>query len=140
MKRNFIALLALIALLMLISCGKPDTPQNLDLTGEWVQTNSTSNTSYHIAVIADGAIEVYWKYYDDQTTSLYWAGTYIAPDSALDEYSWESVNDKNKTKTAMLASTGDKKAFTYENGILSYSVSAFGTTETVEMEHSRDTQ
>ena len=35
---------------------------------------------------------------------LYWSGSYEAPTSADDEYAWESVNDKIKTDSALMAS------------------------------------
>lgn len=121
-----------------------DTPSStpapvvLDLFGGWKQTNSNSETSYQIAMIADGTIEVYWKNEEDNSTALYWAGTYASPATAADEYSWDSINDKTRTDKALLASGDDKKTFTYKNGIISYSVSAMGMTTTVEISRSDD--
>ncbi len=109
----------------------------LDLSGGWKQANSNSETSYQIAMISDGTIEVYWKT-DDDTTSLYWAGTYIAPTSEINKYSWDSVNDKSRTDAALLASGDDTKTFTYKEGVISYSVTALGVTTTVELERSDD--
>lgn len=147
MKRLLTIALALALTLTIAACGgnsnapsgndESNTPTVLDLTGGWKQTNSNSDTSYQIAMIADGAIEVYWKS-DDDTTSLYWAGTYIAPTSETNEYSWDSVNDKSRTDTALLASGDDAKTFTHKDGVISYSVSAMGVTTTVELERSDD--
>jgi len=88
-------------------------------------------------MIDDGTIEIYWQI-EDGTTSLYWAGTYDAPTSAANEYTWESVNDKSRTETALLASGDDTKTFTYKDGVISYSVSIMGVTTTVELERSDD--
>lgn len=138
MKRLLTIALALALILTLVACNKSSlAPTVLDLTGGWEQTNSNSDTSYQIAMIAEGTIEVYWKS-DDDTTSLYWAGTYIAPTSETNEYSWDSVNDKSRTDTALLASGDDTKTFTYKDGIISYSVSAMGVTTTVELKRSDD--
>ncbi|MCI1955371.1 MAG: hypothetical protein LKJ21_03220 [Oscillospiraceae bacterium] len=105
----------------------------LDLTGEWKQTNSDSSTSYQTATISGNTIEVNWIDDSEKSKSLYWAGTYAAPKNASDTYSWTSKNDKSKTGGAMLASSDGTKTFTYKKGILSYSVSALGTTKTVEL-------
>ena len=102
-----------------------------DLEGEWKQTNSNSDDSYQSATIAAGTIEVHWVSSD--TKSLYWAGTFQAPTEA-GAFSWESANDTAKTEGAMLASGDSTKIFTYDNGEISYEVSAMGTTMTVRLE------
>lgn len=103
------------------------------LIGDWKQTNSSSETSYQTAIINDTSIEVYWVNKEDDTKSLYWAGTFAPPTTADKKYSWDSKNDKEKTGIAILASNDDTKTFTYDNGELSYSVSALGTTQTVKL-------
>jgi len=140
MKRLLTIVLVLALALTLAACGgntNTPAPTVLDLSGGWQQTNSNSDTSYQIAMIADGTIEVYWKS-DDDSTSLYWAGTYIAPTSETNEYSWDSANDKSRTDTALLASGDDTKTFTHKDGTISYSVSAMGVTTTVELKRSDD--
>ena len=67
------------------------------------------------------------------TKSLYWAGSYIAPESAVTEYSWTSENDTEKTGSALLASGDDTKEFTYKDGVISYEASAMGTTKTMKL-------
>ncbi len=147
MKRLLTIAMALALTLTLAACGGnsnapsgkdgSSTPTVLDLTGGWKQTNSNSDTSYQVAMITDGTIEIYWKS-DDNTTSLYWAGTYVMPTSETNEYAWDSVNDKSRTDSALLASGDDTKTFTHKDGIISYSVSAMGTTTTVKLERSDD--
>jgi predicted small secreted protein len=115
-----------------------EPPEVLDLTGGWKQTNSNSDTSYQIAMIAENTIEVYWQNEEDNSMGLYWAGTYVAPTSETNEYSWDSANDKSKTDSALLASGDDTKTFTYKDGVISYSVTAVGVTTTVELSRSND--
>lgn len=117
----------------------PQFPQepiatSLDLTGEWKQVNSNSDTAWHRAIINGNTIEIYWIGDGGETSALYWAGTYVPPQSNNEPYSWESKNDHEKTDFAMLASGDDTKTFTYENGQLSYSASALGVTMTVKLE------
>ena len=64
---------------------------------------------------------------------LYWSGSYVAPTSTEDEYTWESVNDKIKTDSALMASTQDSKTFKYKNGELSYDVSIMGESGTITL-------
>ncbi len=144
MKRILTLILALTLIFVLNGCNGNTsggdannatgaTPLKLD--GGWKQRNSDSDTNYHVAMIADGTIEVYWRA-EDNSTSLYWAGTYTAPTTGGNEYSWDSANDKSRTEAALLASSDDTKTFTYKDGIISYSVSALGVTKTFELERS----
>ena len=86
------------------------------------------------ATISEDAITVNWVFEDEDSVSLYWAGSYVAPTEPGDEYSWTSENDTSQTDTALLASTAETKDFSYSDGVLSFEASAMGTTMTVEME------
>ena len=99
-----------------------EAPQPPDLTGEWVQVNSDSEDSYQTATITA------------DTTALYWAGSFEAPTTADEPYTWDSANDTEQTANALLASPDETKTFTYEDGQISYSVSAMGVTTTVKLE------
>lgn len=150
MKKVLSVLVTMLMVLSLYGCGDSSGSPNStpfdpapapapsvtppDLTGEWKQVNSKSDDSWQSATISNGTIEVYWVSDNGDTTSLYWAGTYVAPQTGDEPYSWESENDHEKTGGALLASGDDTKTFTYENGQLSYSVSALGTTTTVRLE------
>ena len=70
------------------------------------------------------------------TKSLYWAGTVDPTDGKTvdDVFAWDSVNDTDQTSKALLASGDETKAFTYEDGQISYEASAMGTTKTVRLE------
>lgn len=104
-----------------------------DLTGEWKQENSKSDDSYQAATISGDTITIYWVSDKGDTKSLYWAGSFVAPTTAAEPYSWTSKNDHSKTEGAMLASNDDTKTMTYQNGVLSYEASAMGTTTTVKL-------
>ena len=105
-----------------------------DLTGNWKQTNSKSDSSYQAATISGDTIEIYWVSDNGDTKSLYWAGTFVAPTVADEPYKWDSKNDHSKTENAILASSDDTKTMTYQNGVLSYEASAMGTTTIVKLE------
>lgn len=68
------------------------------------------------------------------SVSQYWAGSFDAPTTADEPYTWESENDKDQTDMAILASGDDTKTFTYQDGVISYEVSAMGVTQTVKLE------
>ena len=109
-----------------------EAPQPPDLTGEWVQVNSNAEDSYQTATITADTITVNWVMPD--TTALYWAGSFEAPTTADEPYTWDSANDTEQTANALLASPDETKTFTYEDGQISYSVSAMGVTTTVKLE------
>lgn len=109
-------------------------PTLIDLTGDWKQTNSSSTDSWQQATVTSTTIEINWVSDNGDTTSLYWAGSFTAPAEPGDTFAWTSNNDHSKTDAAMLASGDDTKDFTYENGVISYKVSALGTTTTVKLE------
>ncbi len=136
-----IALSLVLALGMLTACGerKQDEPETdpatpPDLVGEWKQTNSDAEDAWQSATIAGDSIEVYWVSDNGDTKALYWAGTFDVPTTADEPYTWESVNDKEQTDMAILASGDDTKTFTYQDGVISYKVSAMGVTQTVKLE------
>lgn len=139
MKKAFALILALSLLIALPACGGSpagyDTPpEPPDLTGEWKQVGGNSEDTWQSATITADYIEVYWVSDNGDTKSLYWAGSFTAPTSADEPYTWESANDTEKTSMALLASTAESKAFTYENAQIVYEVTALGTTTTVRLE------
>ncbi|MBK1812008.1 hypothetical protein JHL18_15405 [Clostridium sp. YIM B02505] len=91
-----------------------------DLKGDWKQDNSKSADSYQTATISGDTIEIYWVSDKGNTKSLYWAGSFEAPTTADEPYSWTSKNDHTKTKSSLMASNDDTKKITYQNGELSY--------------------
>ena len=150
MKKSALALI-LVLLLALSACGggtdgestappvsdpapAPTEAAPADLTGEWKQIDGNAEDTWQSATITEDTIEIYWVSDGGNTKSLYWAGSFAAPQTAEEPYTWESANDTEKTEFALLASTAESKTFTYENGEISYEVSALGTTTTVTLE------
>ena len=140
--KKIISLLSVVMLLCLVGCSSTvtQTEKNtqeenkvLSLVGNWKQVNSNEQKSYQKAVISEDCIEIYWVFEEDDTEALYWAGTYEAPTSNYKEYKWASVNDKEKTGTSLLASGDETKEFVYKDGVISYSASAFGVTQTIKL-------
>ena len=115
-----------------VSSEAPAEP--LDLNGEWRQVNTPSALGYHKAVIADGAISIYWVDDKAETESLYWAGSYDAPTEPVETWSWVSENDRSQTASSMYASSVDEKDFEYVDGQILYEASALGRTQTVRLE------
>ena len=66
--------------------------------------------------------------------ALYWAGSYVAPTDSKTPYTWDSVNNTDKTGSAILASSDETKTFTYSDDTISYSVTALGVTKKVTLE------
>lgn len=133
MKRflTFIILIALVTIFVTGCGGSKQTEaakEPADLTGSWKVSNDTFKMT---ATIEGETITVYWE--DGDTKSLYWAGSYKAPETSEEPYTWSSENDHSQTDKAMLASSADTKDFTYEKGELSFEASAMGTTSTVRM-------
>lgn len=106
----------------------PSNP--LDLSGLWRQVNVSDGTMYHEAIISGGVIEIYWV--SDLIDSVYWVGSCPIPTG--DPFTWTSTGDTARMNTALLASTDEFKDFTYNDGRISYSVTALGITATFTLE------
>ena len=109
MKKISVFLMAAVLALSICACGSAPANSGSEIIVNWVSDNG-------------------------DTKSLYWAGTYVAPTTTDEPYSWDSENDKEQTSLALLASGDDTKTFTYANGQLSYEASALGSTMTIRME------
>lgn len=158
MKRKFITTLLILSMSTLfVSCGsdkatekastsssrieenaqEEEVPeQPTDLSGVWASEENEG--SYQEAIITDSTIEINWISDGGKTRSIYWVGSYEAPTDAVEEYSWSSERDKEKTDSALLASTDDSKTFSYKDGVISYEVSALGTTTTLNLSQTSD--
>ncbi|MFT3860576.1 hypothetical protein [Micropruina sp.] len=109
-------------------------PQPLNLTGKCKQTNSNTEDAWQAITIKAHTIEIHWVSDGGDTKSVYWVGTFTAPQTTEDTYAWTSKRDRKKTDNALLASTSKTKAFSYAGGVLGYEVSLMGTTTTVKAE------
>ena len=129
-KLGVISLCLALLVTIFVGCGSTSTSSSNDsneakkkipdLAGEWKQKNNKSDDSYQAATISGDTIEIYWMSDNGDTKSLYWAGSFEAPTTADEPYSWTSKNDHSKTESAMLASNDDTKDMKYEDGVLSY--------------------
>lgn len=145
MKKKIMSLLmATILSLSLVACGgnesespaknqekKEEVKEPTDLTGTW--KSEENNGTWQEATITESSIEINWVSDGGDTKSLYWAGSYDAPTEYVEDYSWTSNNDHEKTDMALLASGDDTKDFSYKDGVISYEASAMGTTTTVNL-------
>lgn len=150
--KKIIAPVVLVAALALSGCGATDAapastspaganeakpveeaPKAPDLTGDWKQSNSHSETDFMTAAIADGVVSIDWELGSEEITAVYWVGTFEAPADATEPHTWTSQRDAAATDTAVMASTEDTKEFTYTEGLLSFTVSIQGESATVEM-------
>jgi len=109
-------------------------PELVDLVGDWKQANPATPNNYQQATITEDTISIDWVNEEMDSKSIYWVGTYTAPTEPGDTWTWTSERDAAATDTALLASTDDTKDFTYEDGVISYDVTAMGTTTTVKLE------
>ncbi|MDD3306921.1 hypothetical protein ACIZ62_08620 [Acetobacterium carbinolicum] len=133
--KKLLSLIMVISMFFCLSaCSPAASKEPANLTGEWKQVNSGSNDSWQAATIEGETITINWVSNGGDTKSLYWAGTYIAPTTTDEPYTWDSVNDHSQTDKALLASEDETKTMTYENDQLSYSASLMGTTTTVRLE------
>lgn len=150
--KKLVASVILVAALALTGCSAPGTgavssspagtaraepvqeiPKVPDLTGDWTQSNSNSETDFMTAAIADGVISVNWVLGSEDLNAVFWVGTFESPTSATETHTWSSQRDVAATETALLASSEDAKEFTYGNDIISFTVSLQGESATVEL-------
>ena len=127
--KKIILLIALVSIVAVFTVGCGSGPKEpVSLPGNWKVSNNTFNMT---ANITDDSITIYWE--NEDTKSLYWAGTFKAPENGEDPYTWVSKNDHSQTDNALLASSDDTKQFTCEKGELRFEASAMCTTSTVRM-------
>lgn len=129
--KSFLFVLTFLILTTSIyACGRNITEEisnPVDLTGLWVQEDS--DASYMAATIDDKSIGVFYILEGDDTPWTYWVGTYTAPTSSKDTYSWTS--ESTYGGDGLLASDSDTMDFSYKNGKLQCKVSIQGITNDV---------
>ena len=107
--------------------------QVLDLTGTWDQVNRPLIYPFR-AVIEGDTITIWWHDEPNDTDSLYWAGTYVAPTEPSDTWAWTSENDHSRTDVSVMAAQAETKDFRYEDGQLLFYATAMGTEQTAHLE------
>jgi hypothetical protein len=147
--------LAIISALTLVGCSSPGTSAPggssgtavekpaeaveepaapLDLTGTWRQTNSSGEGSFMAVAIDEATVTATLVNEADDTSTLFWAGSYVPPTEDADSYSWDSVNDTTQTEKSILGSSDPTKSFAYSDSVLTFPMSIMGVTKTVELE------
>jgi len=137
MNRHLAALfLALAVAFTLAACGEKEPPPPPDLTGNWSQPGDAE--WYHIAEIEGDTITVWWYLPAEDLRELYWKGTFEAPQTGEEPYSWTSSNLMSMEELSKYihrrTSREETKTFTYKKGKLSYIVTAGHLRMTVTME------
>lgn len=128
MKRHVIPLVAALCLL-LAACGGPkDYGPPPDLTGKWGRPSEGANW-YFTANITEDTIKIEWYQPVYHEIYLYWEGTFIPPEDGKEPYTWESssmhtVEELESSRDYNRATREQTKTFTYEDGKISYLVTA----------------
>ena len=145
MKKISAFILPLLLAFSLSACGNSSTEnktqttesvasEKINLEGNWKQTNVSPEEDYQIADINNSTIEIKVVNKKDNTTSVYWSGTYTSPELKNDVYTWTSENNLSKSESPLVASSEGSKAFYYANGVISYESSYLGTEKTIKFE------
>lgn len=122
-----ITCMVLILMLSLTACGVTPPAEPADLTGNWLSEDTTQ-----YAEVRDDTITIYWYDEEDGSMMLYWAGTYNQPTEPGD-FTWTSINDREKTDWAMLASMDESKEFSYSDDTISYQAGLMGVTKIMKL-------
>ena len=113
-----------------VMLGRQGNPEIID--GAYVKEGYDPDGSYMAAIIRNDVIDVYWMENRGQTIALYWSGTFVQP-SGTDEYSFDSVNNTEKTASSVLASNDPSKSIRVKNGTISFDVAVSGEPTTIRM-------
>lgn len=113
---------------------KSVTSQKINLEGEWKQTNISPEEDYQTATISGNSIEIKVVNKKEDTTSIYWSGTYLTPELKNGVYTWVSENNVSKNNSSLVSSSENSKTFNYANGVISYESSYLGTEKTIKLE------
>ncbi|MGN7189982.1 hypothetical protein [Curtobacterium sp. MCBA15_004] len=106
-----------------------------DLSGEWKQNNSASDSGWMTATITADTITANFVTDSGDMTSLFWVGSFTAPSGPDLPYTWTSTRDQAATESALLASSDATKDFVYDDGEISFPVTIAGSTATVRLSH-----
>jgi hypothetical protein len=98
---------------------KPVKEAPVSLNGEWVD-------EIFVAVISNDSIVI--NIVDEETSSLYWKGTFSAEGKDV-----TSVADRDALDASMLGSQDDEKVFTIKDDTISFDFTMMGTTKAVHL-------
>ena len=118
----------------LTGCGGKKTEAKkkpYNLSGEWKQVDGDKD-GWQQATVTDDTIEIYWM--SEDTKALYWSGTYEKPTKYTKVYKWTSTANKEKNKSALMASQDGTKEFSYDGKYITYKASALGVEKKMKLE------
>lgn len=146
MKKILIAF-TIVLFFSLVGCSnvkqEDDTKSNDPIQGDWIQEGKVTDLFYMIAHIDNDTIKIYSVANDGNVWALYWDGSYTAPETPSEKYTWTSKNNlvatDKSTSFCPRASHDETKEFTYENGELRYSGKSQDKDFTVILKHSDKT-
>ena len=100
--------------------------------GAYAEKGYEEITSYMLAEIEAETIHIYMYSETDESSILYWTGSFEQPEGRA-EYSFDSVNNKEESDFALFASKDETKTFTIKGGDISFSGSMLGVTKTFHL-------
>jgi cytoskeletal protein RodZ len=100
--------------------------------GAYAEKGYEEITSYMLAEIEGDTIHIYMFSETDESSILYWTGSFEQPEGRA-EYSFDSVNNKEESDFALFASKNETKTFTIKGGDISFSGSMLGMTKTFHL-------
>ena len=100
--------------------------------GAYAEKGYEEITSYMLAEIEGDTIHIYMYSETDESSILYWTGSFEQPEGRA-EYSFDSVNNKEESDFALFASKDETKTFTIKGGDISFSGSMLGMTKTFHL-------
>lgn len=101
-------------------------PPSLD--GHWVTVDASEDGNFEATISGDHIEINFAATKDDDTTALYWDGTFPAGSDKI-----VSQGNVKKMSSALLASQDKTKTFDYKNGELSFPFSMMGVSSTVHL-------
>ncbi|MBO7405787.1 MAG: hypothetical protein J6V24_12560, partial [Clostridia bacterium] len=108
----------------------PKNPEKFD--GAYLDRDLDPDGTYIGAYISDDVIEIYWISEHGESMILYWVGSFEQP-NGRDDYTFDSVRDKEKTQFALFASPDDTKQIAVKGGEISFSGAMLGVVFTVHL-------
>jgi hypothetical protein len=127
-----VVLAAAFGVFVYATAGNASDTNPVSVDGPW---SAQQGSVTFMAIIAGDGIEVQWVDGDD-TSALYWKGTFPMPPNAHkgDEFQVTSVGDTEAMGNSLLGSQDSTKVFTYKKGELSFTLRVAGVKQTVHLE------
>lgn len=135
-----LAVAAYVSTGVFVSEATPKPAPSSPLIGEYHQINDTGSAHFN-ATVSDGKIKITLRLHDPSQNEgdadpagTYWVGS-LDTNTTSNSFTDVSSADKKALEYSILGSRSDTKAFTYNNGVLSFrfSMDAAGIDTTVHL-------